>query len=183
MNWFDVVLLIVILVSFVSGWRTGLARVVVHLIATVLGLVAGFWCYGLVAQKIAPYVANRLADNIIGFSIIFIGVMLLGSLVGYLIARLFSLIGLGWMDHLLGGVAGLFRGAFIVAAAAAVLIAFNPAPASTFLSESRVLPYATQVSSVLAEMAPKSLRDGFTEQIEKLKQRWAQSPPNKERPV
>jgi len=183
MNWFDVVLLVIIFASFVSGLKTGLARVVLHLMATIVGLIAGFWCYGLVAEKISTYISSPLPAKIVGFSVIFVGVMLLGSLLGWLAARLFSLIGLGWLDHLLGGLAGLVRGAVIVAAVVAVLLAFTPLPASAFLAESRVLPYATQVSSVMAEIAPRAIREGFTEQIEKLKQRWLHSPSKSERTV
>jgi membrane protein required for colicin V production len=183
MNWFDVVLLVIIFASFVSGLKTGLARVVLHLMATIVGLIAGFWCYGLVAEKISTYISSPLAANILGFSVIFVGVMLLGSLLGLLAARLFSLIGLGWLDHLLGGLAGLVRGAVIVAAVVAVLLAFTPLPASAFLTESRVLPYATQVSSVMADIAPRAIREGFREQIEKLKRRWLHSPSKSERTV
>jgi membrane protein required for colicin V production len=181
MNWFDVVLLLIIFASFYSGLRTGLARVVLHLMATVVGLIGGFWCYGLVAEEISPYVTSPLAAKIFGFTIIFAGAMLLGSLLGWIAARLFTMIGLGWLDHLLGGCAGLVRGAVIVAAGVAVLLAFNPIPGSSFLAESRVLPYAARVSSVLAQIAPRAIREGLSDQTEKLKQRWLHTPSRNER--
>jgi membrane protein required for colicin V production len=181
MNWFDGILLLIIFGSFLSGVRTGLARVVLHLMATVVGLIAGFWCYGLVAEKLSPYISSPLAAKMLGFAIIFVGVMLLGSLLGWMASRLFIMIGLGWLDHLLGGFAGLVRGALIVAAGVAVLLAFNPLPAPSFLAESRVLPYATQVSSILAQMAPRAIRQGFSDGAEKLKQKWLHTPSKDER--
>ncbi|HXR77280.1 MAG TPA: CvpA family protein [Bryobacteraceae bacterium] len=173
MNWFDAVILILILASVLSGLRTGLARVVMHLVATIAGFIAGFWFYGIAADELAPWVHDPVAAKIAGFALIFVGVMIAGSLAGWLIARLFRLIGLSWLDHLLGGAAGFLRGVVIVAAAVAVIVAFSPLSPPAFLSESRVAPYATRISSVLAEFAPRELREGFEQQIEKLKRRWA----------
>ena len=66
MNWFDGILLLIIFASFLSGLRTGLARVVLHLMATVVGLIAGFWCYGLVAEKLSPYISSPAGSERIG---------------------------------------------------------------------------------------------------------------------
>jgi membrane protein required for colicin V production len=173
MNWFDVALLILILASVLSGLRTGLARVVMHLVATIAGLVSGFWFYGIAADELAPWVRDPTVAKLAGFALIFIGIMIAGSLAGWLIARLFSLIGLHWLDHLLGGAAGFLRGIVIVATAVAVIVAFSPLSPPAFLTRSRVAPYATRISSVLAEFAPRELRDGFEQQIQKLKHQWA----------
>jgi membrane protein required for colicin V production len=102
--------------------------------------------------------------------VIFLGVMLVGSLIGMLLARLFQSIGLGWLDHLLGGAAGLVRGALLVAVAVAAIVAFTPGPTPQFLSESMVLPYASKISTAIAELAPRELKEGFAQQMEKLKQ-------------
>lgn len=173
MNWFDVVLLILVLASVLSGLRTGLARVVLHLVATVAGFIAGFWFYRIAADELAPWVHNPLAAKIAGFALIFTGVMIAGSLAGWAIARLFSVIGLSWLDHLLGGAAGFLRGAVIVAAMVAVIVALSPLSPPSFLAESRVTPYATHISSVLAQFAPRELRESFEQQMQKLKRRWA----------
>ncbi|HJY05226.1 MAG TPA: CvpA family protein [Bryobacteraceae bacterium] len=183
MNWFDVALLVLIVASVLSGLRTGLARVVMHLVATIAGLVAGFWFYGIAADELMPWVHDPVAARIAGFALIFIGVMIAGALAGWLIARLFRLIGLGWLDHLLGGAAGLLRGAVIVAAIVAVIVAFSPGTPPAFLAESQVAPYATRISSVLAQFAPRELRQGFEQQIEKLKRRWASPASNDKRIV
>jgi membrane protein required for colicin V production len=183
MNWFDVVLSILILASVLSGLRTGLARVVMHLVATIAGFLAGFWFYGIAANELMPWVHNPVAAKVAGFALIFIGVMIAGSLAGWLIARLFTLIGLTWLDHLLGGGAGFLRGVVIVAAIVAAVIAFSPLSPPGFLTESRVAPYATHVSSVLAEFAPHELREEFEQQVQKLKRRWAPQPSKNQRIV
>ena len=173
MNWFDVILVVLIAASALAGLRTGFARVVIGLAATIAGLLAGFWCYRIVGAKIAPYVSTIAIADILGFIIIFFGVMIAGALLATLLSRLFRWVGLSWIDHLLGGVAGFVRGVLIVAALAAILVAFVPSPTPPFLTQSRVLPYATEVAAALAQMAPKDLKESFLQQWENLKQFWA----------
>jgi len=172
-NWFDIVLIVIMLWSVLSGLRAGLARVVVGFIAAIFGLLAGFWFYRLMAARLIPWVKTVTAADILGFLIIFVGVLILGSLISALLSRLFNWIGLSWFNHFLGGIAGLLRGAVVVAALVDVLVAFSPSPTPSFLGNSRVLPYTIQISSWVVSLAPRELKDAFTEQMEILKQFWA----------
>jgi membrane protein required for colicin V production len=172
-NWFDIVLILIMLWSVLSGLRAGFARVVVGFIATILGLLAGFWFYRLMAAKLMPWVKTVTAADILGFLVIFVAVLILGSIISGLLSRLFNWIGLSWFNHVLGGIAGLLRGALVIAALVDVLVAFSPSPTPLFLNNSRVLPYTIQLSSWLVDLAPRELRDAFTQQMDNLKQLWA----------
>jgi len=174
MNWFDLVLLVILAVSTIAGLRTGFARVVIGLAATIVGLLAGFWCYRIVGAKLTPFVSTPALADILGFLIILFGVVLAGALLATLLAKLFRWVGLSWFDHFLGGVAGLLRGVLMVAALSAVVVAFVPSPTPSFLAQSRILPYASEVAAALAQAAPKDLKDSFLQQWENLKQFWAQ---------
>ncbi|MBV9300919.1 MAG: CvpA family protein [Acidobacteriaceae bacterium] len=172
-NWFDVVLILIMLWSALAGLRAGFARVIVHLIATIVGLVAGFWFYRMLAAELIPWVKNITAANIMAFLIIFVGVLIIGSLVSALLSRLFRWVGLSWFNHVLGGAAGVIRGALVIAVLVDVMIAFSPSPTPAFLDNSRVLPYTLQISSWIVDLAPRELKDAFTEQMKNLKQFWA----------
>ncbi len=174
-NWFDVFLALIILLSAAAGLRSGFARVVIGLVATVAGLLLGFWFYRLVGAKLAPFLSTPALADVCGFLIIFFGVLLVGALLAALLARLFRWVGLSWFDHFLGGIAGLVRGILLVAGLAAVLVAFLPSPASGFIRDSRMLPYATEISAGLAQAAPRDLKDSFWQQWQNLKQLWAKN--------
>lgn len=176
MNLFDIGLIGIVALSCLSGLRTGLTRVVVHLASMLIALLAAFWCYGIVAAKLTPWISTPLVAQIAGFCIIFFGITVLGSILGAILAKLFEGIGLGWLDHLLGGAVGFLRGAILAAAAVAVVMAFTPLPTPEYLTDSKVAPYATAVSGAITEFAPKPLRDGFVLQMEKLKQLWMKQP-------
>ena len=171
-NWFDIVLVLILLWSAIAGLRAGFARVVIGLIATVVGLIAGFWFYRIVAAKLMPWSSTPVVADVLGFLVIFMGVVILGALIAALFSRLFRWIGLSWFNHLLGGLAGFVRGALIIAALMDVLVAYSPSPTPNFLENSRILPYAGELSSWLVALAPRELKDAFTEQMENLKQLW-----------
>lgn len=175
-NWFDIFLIVILLWSAVAGLRAGLARVVVSIAAAITGLVAGFWFYDVVAAAILPWVHSEMVANIAGFFIIFFAALFAGALVGALLSRIFQWIGLSWFNHALGGVAGFFRGAIIIAAFAGILIAYSPSPTPAFIERSQVLPYAGEISWWLVDLAPRGLRDAFTQQMLNLRQFWAQPP-------
>ncbi len=175
-NWLDVVLVLIILWSAVAGLRAGLARVVVGFVAMIAGLMAGFWCYRLIAVKLLPWVRTPTVANILGFLIIFIGALILGGLVSALFSRFFKWIGLSWFNHFLGGVAGFLRGVVVIAALTDIVVAFAPSPTPEALQNSRVLPYASDMASWLVDLAPRELKDAFDEQMQNLKQFWAKPP-------
>jgi membrane protein required for colicin V production len=172
-NWFDVFLILLLLSSVVAGLRTGFARVVVGLIASVFGFLAAFWCYRLVAVNIQPWVSNTALADALGFFLVFIGVLILGSLVGAILSRLLQWVGLSWFNHLLGGAAGLARGILVVAVMVSAIVAFSPSPPPGFLGNSTLLPYALDVSSWISATAPRELKDAFDAQMRSLQRLWA----------
>ena len=172
-NWFDVALVILLVWSAALGLRAGLARVVIGLAATLTGLLLGFWLYRLPASEFVQWVGQPQFADFLGFLAIFIGVVLLGWLLAALLSRLFDWVGLSWFNHLMGGVAGFIRGAVLIAALLDVAIAFAPSPLPDVMQRSRVLPYATELSWWLVDLAPRELRDAFSERMENLKRFWA----------
>lgn len=187
MNWLDIVLIVIIAWSVLAGLARGLARVVVGIGATILAIILAAWFYGSVGAIFQEYVSSRSVANIIGFLIIFIGVLVIGSLIGVMLAKLFKWVGLGWLDRLLGGAVGLLRGVVVAIVLIMVLMAFTPKPPPQSVVNSRLAPYVIDAASVLAGITPKELKDGFWESYEQVKKIWAdtfrhgvQKPPTSE---
>ena len=173
-NWFDLALLVILIGSIATGLRAGFTRVVIHLVATLVGLLAGFWCYRLVGEKLLPYLNNNVhLANLLGFVLIFIGVMLIGAAISALLSRMFRWIGLSWFDHLLGGVAGVLRGAIVIAVLVDILVAFTPPPPPAYLDHSKILPYTNDFAGWLIDIAPRELKDSFDRQMNHIREFWA----------
>jgi membrane protein required for colicin V production len=173
-NWIDILLLLVIGFSVLSGFTAGFARVGVGFIATILGIFLGFWCYGVAAAYVLDYVSSRAIANLIGFFVIFIGIVLIGAVIGRLLARLFKWIGLSWLDRLLGAGFGFVRGFVIAVALVTVLLAFAPSPPPRSVVESKLMPYMIDASNILALLTPREVKDAFRDTKEKVKKIWSE---------
>lgn len=178
-NWFDVVLGMILASSIFAGLRSGLARVIVGLIATVIGFVAAFSFYKLVSVPLVQYVPSQVIADTLGFFTILLGVLLLGAAIGAILSRLLKWVGLSWFNHALGGLAGAVRGVLLIAIMASALIAFAPSPSPVFLNQSRLLPYATPLAAYLSDVAPREVKDAFDAQMQSIKRTWKLSPPQK----
>src|SRR5712691_7500757 len=116
MNLLDLLLVIVVGASVVTGSMAGFARVGIGFIATVTGLLCGFWLYGIPAAWLRHHLKSVTASILIGFFVVFFGCVLAGALLGKLLSKLFRWTGLSWLDRVLGGGFGLVRGSLIAVA-------------------------------------------------------------------
>jgi membrane protein required for colicin V production len=174
LNWIDLLLLVVIGASVLTGFAAGFARVGVGFIAMIVGLFCGFWFYGIVAAYVLDYVSSPAIASLIGFFAIFSGVLIVGAIMGRILAKFFKWAGLSWLDRLLGGTFGLVRGFLIAAGMVTVLLAFSPSPPPASVVDSKMLPYVINVSGVFAALTPRQIKDAFYATKDKLKADWLQ---------
>jgi len=180
MNWIDLILILVVGLSVLTGLTAGFARVGIGFIAAILGIFIGFWSYGIVGAYVLDYVSSRQMANLIGFFVIFFAVVVAGSIVGAILSKFFKWAGLSWFDRLLGGAFGLVRGFVIAAAMATVFLAFAPSPPPPSVVDSKLLPYVVDVSGVLAAMTPRDIKEAFHAARDKAQKDWASRRPSKQ---
>lgn len=163
----DWVLAAVLAASTIAGLMSGFARVVVGLAAGIFAVLLGFWFYRMPAVWFAEYFESKAAAAVLGFLVIFLGVMILGGILGRLLSAIFKWAGLSWLDRLMGGALGFARGFVAVAGIVAVMTAFAPTPQPQWMAKSELVPYAMGFSKVLAVVAPRDLRDRFDENFKR----------------
>jgi membrane protein required for colicin V production len=168
----DLIVLVLVAASMVGGFVAGFARSGIGFLATVFGVLCGFWFYGIPAAAVHKYIHSVTASNLIGFFIVFFGLIFVGALIGKLLSKLFKWTGLSWLDRLMGGMFGLVRGALIAVAFIAVLLAFTPKPTPNWMVNSAVLPYAIDASDMLAALAPNAIKEAFRESMREIRKIW-----------
>ena len=173
MNWLDILLLILLAGSVVTSFSTGLAREVVGLISLIAALVLAIWFYGTAGSFLLPYVSSPEIAHFCGFVLVFAGVLILGGILGRVLARFMKATGLSFVDHLLGAGFGLVRGLLISIAFVMALLAFTPgkSPPSAVV-HSRVAPYVIDAARVCVAIAPHELKDGFHKSYQQVKSIW-----------
>lgn len=173
MNLLDILLVIVVGGSVVAGFMAGFARAGIGFLATVCGVLFGFWFYGIPADWIHAHLTkNETLANLLGFFAVFIAFGIAGSLLGKLLSMLFRWTGLTWLDRLMGGAFGLVRGSAIAVAFVAVLLAFTPKPLPHWMYDSRTLPYAIGASNLWAQLAPNAIKEAFEDSLREIRKAW-----------
>ena len=179
MNLLDYILIIIVGYSIVAGFLAGFARVGIGFAATLFGILFGLWFYRMPASWLQEYVRSASAANLLGFFLIFAGIVILGGFLGKVLSNIFKWAGLSWLDRFMGGAFGFVRGMVLSVAIATVITAFAPNPPPRFIVQSKMMPYATAAGKVFAAIAPRELTDGYYATLSKLREIWDRVPMGK----
>jgi membrane protein required for colicin V production len=171
-NFLDFLLIVIVGYSVISGFMAGFARVSIGFLATLFGVLFGFWFYRMPAAFLQEYLKSETASNLLGFFIVFTAFVIAGGIVAKILSRAFKWAGLTWLDRLLGAGAGFVRGGFLAVAIVTVITAFAPNPPPDFIVRSKIMPYASAAGSVFAAIAPRQLKDGYRQSLAKLQSMW-----------
>ncbi|MBZ5631867.1 MAG: CvpA family protein [Acidobacteriia bacterium] len=172
MSLLDLVLIAIVGSSVVFGFLAGFARAGVGFLAVVVGILFGFWFYGIPAVWVHKFISSVAVSNLVGFLLVFVACVVLGGLIGKLLSKLFKWTGLSWLDRMFGAGFGLVRGGLAAVAFVSVLMAFTPRPVPAWMTDSALLPYAIDLSNVIASLAPKALKDPVRETVREIRQAW-----------
>lgn len=130
MAWFDYGVLTVLGLSLVLGALRGLMREMVSLAGWIAAFVLATAFSGIVAVQM-PESLGPLLSGLLGFLLIFIGVLLASGMLGLVLSLLVRAVGLGFLDRLLGAAFGVVRGVAIVLLAV-LLAGLTPLPREPF---------------------------------------------------
>ena len=172
MSLLDLLLAVIVGGSIVFGFLAGFARAGVSFLAAILGVLFGFWFYGIPANFLHRYIGSETFSNIAGFLVVFFVCVLMGALIGKLLAKLLKWTGLSWLDRMMGAGFGLVRGVVAVVAFVSILLAFTPRPIPNWMSGSLLLPYAIDASNMVATLAPRALKNSVRETVSEMHQLW-----------
>lgn len=172
MSLLDLLLTVIVGGSIVFGFLAGFARAGVSFLAAILGVLFGFWFYGIPADFIHRYVGSQTFSNIAGFLVVFFVCVLMGALIGKLLAKLLKWTGLSWLDRMMGAGFGLVRGVVAAVAFVSILLAFTPRPIPNWMTGSLLLPYAIDASNMVATLAPRALKNSVRETVSEMHQLW-----------
>ena len=173
MNLLDILLALIIGISVGTGFMAGFARVGIGFIATISGLIFGFWYYNVPATWIRDHwtMSPSLA-NMLGFFVVFLLFVSAGAMIGKLLAKLFKWTGLNWLNRLMGAGFGLVRGAVMAVVVVAIIMAFTPKPLPTWMVGSQTLPYVIDASDVCSKLAPAAVKEAFRDSMFEIRKLW-----------
>ncbi|MEY3885877.1 MAG: hypothetical protein RIS87_1652 [Pseudomonadota bacterium] len=114
MTIFDYAVLIIIGLSIVLSVMRGLLREVL----AIMGWLAAFYVAKTYASELLPMMSMDIPSEslrvLAAFLVLFLGTLLVTSLLAIALSAIFNKIGLGWLNRFLGAAFGLLRGLIIV---------------------------------------------------------------------
>jgi membrane protein required for colicin V production len=156
MNWADWAIVAILVISVIVGLWRGLVREAVSLAVWIAAIALAIMHGGRVALMYGDWVELPSARIALGYATVFLLVLIVGGLVGWLIARIVQGTGLGGTDRVLGLGFGLLRGGLVVAALVLVL-GYTPFPRDPWWHESRLIPQFQPAADWLREQIPDTM--------------------------
>lgn len=159
--WIDVVIVALIVLSAILSLFRGFVKEAVALATWLVALWVAMIFYEDLAAQLAQWITLASAQKITAFTILFVAVLILGSIVNFLAGKLVSRTGLGGTDKLLGVVFGVARGGIIVAILV-LLGGLTPFPQDPWWQESQFLGYFEEFAMWMRNYLPGEIADNIT---------------------
>ena len=135
MNWLDYAIIGVLLLSMIWSALRGVVREIVSLGGWIIAFLAANLFAGPLSAHLPQAIPGDALRALAAFLAIFVFALICSALVGMLMSKLVSAVGLGPIDKGLGALFGVARGALLVMAA--VLVAgLTSAPRQAWWKES-----------------------------------------------
>jgi membrane protein required for colicin V production len=137
MSWLDIVIVVAIGVTTFIGVKKGVIKIALTLAGLIVGIVLAGRYYAPFSQHLT-FISQPSLAKVAAFAIIFIGVMLIATLLARLVKWAASTIMLGWVDRLAGGILGFIVGAMFCGAFLAMWVKFLGMPGA--IAQSTIAP-------------------------------------------
>ena len=144
---------VVVASMLVGAWR-GLVVEVMSVVSWAVAFVLAQWFAPDVAMKLPMAGAGESVRYAAGFVLVFVATLFAGALIGFLVSKLLSVVGMGAINRLLGSLFGLLR-AFLLILAATAVVGMTPWKTSDSWQASVSVHWATAVLKVLKPVLPQ----------------------------
>ena len=166
----DLIVLVIATLSAAAGWRRGILRAALAIVAALAGLVLAAHFYGPVGALVAVLTTTQRAADLLGFALIFTTSLVAGAYGGFRLRKALERARLSWIDRMLGLALGLARAWLVCSALYLALTAF-PVRVEA-VERSRLAPVLVEGTRVLAYLGSADLRRRFLEGYDTLQRLW-----------
>ncbi len=133
MGTFDWILIALLVVAAIRGWRLGVIKQILSLLGIIVGLVLAKMFSGVLGGVLSPHLGDNMAiSQGVAFIAIWVAVPIVLNLIGEVVSTVLDkIIIVGKVNKVLGAVFSLFKYAFLLGAIIWALVACKFLPAET----------------------------------------------------
>ena len=161
MNWLDVILLLPLLVGLVRGLMRGLISEIIAIVVVILGVIgARFAAPPFSKWLLAQYAWPQGVCDVVAYTLIFLAIAIILSILARLLTKLLRKIHLGWANRLFGGLFGMAKYAILVLVAVFIMDktneSFHYLDKSPVVQSSVVYPQMVKLCAIIYRSVPTS---------------------------
>jgi membrane protein required for colicin V production len=153
MNTVDIVVIAVVAISALIAFLRGFVREVLTIGSWLGASLVTLYGFPLLQPRFEQWISSKLAADIVCGISLFIGSLIVFSIISHMLARFVRGSALTAVDRSLGLLFGLVRGAILVSLAYMLIFALDP----NILRGARTTPMMARGAEILRDMAPKEL--------------------------
>ncbi|HZI83608.1 MAG TPA: CvpA family protein [Casimicrobiaceae bacterium] len=158
MTAFDIAVIGIVGLSTLLAFWQGFVRMAASLAAWVVGIVAAIHFSNVIGTLLPDFGESAAVRYVVAFAIILIVVLMAGAVVGFVVSRLVQAAGLGFVDRVLGAIAGLARG-ILVAVLVVLFAGLTTLPKSDWWQNAVSSPALVASALSLRPWLPKAWAD------------------------
>ena len=172
-NLLDWIALFILAGSILYSLLKGFVRELLGMLSLVVAFFLGVWFYRSAAAPLKEVVKTENIALFLGFAIVFLGTLLVGALVIWVVQKLIKFARIQWFDRLLGAAFGFIRGWLLGSIVFLVLTSFDLQ--SERVKSSQLAPYYLPGARVIALATPHDLKTRFLDGYRLVEQWWRES--------
>ena len=159
-NYIDIGIVVLILLSAIVGFVRGFIRESFSLATWIAAGVAAYLFYEKLAGQLPFNIPNDLARSGVAILLIVLGVFIIGSVINYLFGKAINAVGLGGADRVLGGAFGVLRGALVVTLIVLLMgLGLTSFTDGQLWKGSKLVPYFTNAAEWIKKEIPENASD------------------------
>jgi membrane protein required for colicin V production len=158
--WLDYILLVIVAVSaLLSLWR-GFVMEAISLVSWIVALWVAVIFFQDLAELMTDWIVSASIRDVAAFAMLFIGTVLVGGLVNFLVGQLVAKTGLTATDRALGMLFGFVRGVVIVAVLV-LLAGLTALPQDPWWREALLLGHFQDMALWLSSFLPDHIAENI----------------------
>ena len=159
MNGLDIAVIIIVVLSALFALARGFVREALSIVAWVGAAAVTLYEYEPALRLAKQYIATNLLAQFVAGAALFLGSLVVLTIITGLIARRVRMSALSPLDRTLGLIFGLARGLVLVSLAYVVLdAAVPPSERPSWITEAKSAPFLEQGAQMLRDLLPPSLK-------------------------
>ncbi len=119
MNWLDIVIAIILVITLFMGLKAGLIKMVISLAGLILAIFLAGHYYQALSDKLTFISSDRTAA-IVAYIIILLVVIIVSAIIAWILSKMVSAIMLGWLNRFSGAILGLVIAGIFIGAILAI---------------------------------------------------------------